>query len=521
VSEASALGDRRLSEEFNRLRSEIPEVVEHRQAFRILKADFSYIRKYQDQSWVTLLSPGPDLSARFGLTRDVMLIYSPAHELQPAVLRQVAQRRDALPSDRSCEDHFVLVSSNDPMAGRKLDSWMVDEPILGVHLPRAGRPDALALGLRKELLRKLASRNLYDETLPVTGSDFFGRRRELTQLQEELRQGKVCGVFGLRKTGKTSLVKELGRRFTADDSNRIFVLRDLESLPNQSPRIRVEMIQELRQGFLTGFREKEVRRGDLANLELDATVGDFKRAMKSSLTDCEKRGIQVVLALDEIEYLVGDAHTLERGDRPEVPEILGALRSLVQEHSSFNVVLSGITSSIVHRGALYGVENPLFNWAKVYYIQPMSRSEIQALTTDVGRRMAVTWSPAALDDLYAVSSGNVFLHRTLAAEVTARMEQDTSGFIIDTEHVSAARRPWRRKLAERLEQMFLSFERHYPAEAGLLRLAASGDATLDEIDSSYAAETNRLVELSLVEETVSGDLKLGPLAAILSEAGVI
>ena len=205
-------------------------------------------------------------------------MYSQTHELQPAVVSTAGKRRDELPRHLSCEDHFILVASRDPHATHKLNVWAQSEPVLGIHLSRSGAPDAIARNLIAEMQRKLASRNLYDETLPVTGSDFFGRRTELTTLQEELRQGKVCGVFGLRKTGKTSLVKELGRRFTNATNSRIFVLRDLESLPQRDSRMGIELVQELRQGLLAAFRSHDVRRGRLNDLALDASVGEFKES---------------------------------------------------------------------------------------------------------------------------------------------------------------------------------------------------------------------------------------------------
>lgn len=521
MSDQFVLGDKELTREFRRLREAVPQVTEHRQALKALASDYTYIRKYADNSWVTLVKPGEMLAGRFGLTRDIMLIYTAGHELQPAALRTFARRRTELPRDKSCEDHFVVLSSPDPMAANKLAAWAQTEAVLGLNLERNGRPETLATALLIEMQRKLASRNLYDETLPVTGADFFGRRKELTQLQDELRQGKVCGVFGLRKTGKTSLVKELGRRFTLADERRIFVLCDLESLPSENPRLRVEMIQELRQGFLAQFKDKGIKRGPLAELPLEAGVGEFKRALKYCLSDCDRRAFQVVLALDEIEYLVGDAATLESSHRPEVPELLGALRSLVQEHSNFNVVLSGITSSIVHRSDLYGVENPLFNWAKAYYIEPMTRSEINNLTIDVGRKMGITWTAGALDALYASSQGNVFMHRTLAARVASKADHALIALHFDAPEVEAVKRAWRRGISERLEQMFKSFERNYVTEAGLLRLAGAEDLTWEEVEAEYPAELNRLVELSLVVEDSAGDLKFGPLAQTLKDARII
>lgn len=521
MTETGPFADRELSSDFDRLRAAAPAAAQHRQALKLLGADFRFIRKYADDTWVTLIHPGEGLSGRFGLTRDMMLIYSSGHELQPSILATAGRRRGDLPRNHSSEDHFVLVASNDAHAAQKLHAWAQTEPTLGIHLLSTGPPDAIARSLAAEMQRTLASRNLYDETLPVTGQDFFGRRIELTNLQEELRQGKVCGVFGLRKTGKTSLVKELGRRFVAGNENRIFVLRDLESLPQQGGRLRIELVQDLRQGLLEAFRAKQVRRGDLADLELNASVGDFKRALAVSLNDCARRGIQVVLALDEIESLLGDAEALRGGSRPEVPEMLGALRSLVQEHSIFNVVLSGITSAIIHRGELYGTENPLFNWARSYYVHPMSKVEVNGLTTDVGRRMGVQWSPEALDQMYRIGIGDVFLHRTLAAVVVQSLNQEIFPMHVALGDVLAVQRKWRRGVAERLTQMFGSFERHYPTEASLLRLVAAGDADWERLEVEYQVEVGRLVDLALVSEDANGTLGFGPLCHTLVEARVL
>ncbi|MEU0312553.1 ATP-binding protein [Nocardioides sp. NPDC006273] len=519
--EDGAFADRELSREFERLREAVPAVVEHRQALKLLGADFRYIRKYVDGSWMALVDPGEGLAGRFGLNRDVMLIYSLVHELQPAVLSTAEKRRTLLPQNLSCEDHVVLISSIDPRSPQKLHAWAQSDPMLGIHFSIEGTPDHIARSLLAELQRKLASRNLYDETLPVTGADFFGRRKELTQLQEELRQGKVCGVFGLRKTGKTSLVKELGRRFVSGRSDRIFVLRDLESLPQRSERLKVELVQEISQGLLAAFRAAGVRRAELAELELDASIGEFKRALAVSLNDCETRGVQVVLALDEIESLLGDAETLKEGSRPEVPEFLGALRSLVQEHSIFNVVVSGITSAAIHRGELFGVENPLFNWARSYHIQPMSKVEVDRLTTDVGKRMGVEWSSDSLDKMYEIAIGDVFLHRTLAAAVVEGLGQDMFPIRVTDENVQAVQRNWRRGVAERLAQMFGSFERHYPTEASLLRLAAAGDADWGSLEDEYSIEVGRLLDLGLVTEGADGEIEFGALCQTLATARVL
>jgi hypothetical protein len=69
--------------------------------------------------------------------------------------------------------------------------------------------------------------------------------------------------------------------------------------------------------------------------------------------------------------------------------------------------------------------------------------------------------------------------------------------------------------------MFGSFERHYPTEASLLRLAAAGDASLESLEAEYPIEMGRLIDLALVAESADGDLSFGSLCQVLNQARVL
>lgn len=520
VRDEFTLQDKNVLRELKRLYEDFPWAEGHRSAVRVLRSDFTFARKYSDGTWAVTIRFGPDIAAMFGLSRDVMVIYTRETDLQPRTLASFPQRLADLAPYRMCEDHLVFVSTRDPSAAAKLERWSQESPYVSLPLPNAGDSARLAQQLLVEMKRSLASRNLYDETLPVTGRDFFGRRRILTQLQEEIRQGNVCGVFGLRKTGKTSLIKEVGARFATSESSRIFVFRDLETLPIDSPRLGVEFVQDLRDAFLKEFRRRKVRTAELTDLPGSASVGQLRRALQASLSDCAKRGIQVVLALDEVEYLVGDSKMLRAASRPEVPEILGVIRSLVQENTNFNVLMSGITSAVTHRGALYGVENPLFSWAKTYYLQPMARSEISSLTTEVGNRMGIRWEEDALNSLFTHSGGQVFLHRTLAAAVVAEVDTDRVQPRLTSAEVDRAVRAWKTSTSERLRQMFESFRRHYPTEADLLQTLLDGDMQIPEVQVAFPDETGRLIELGLLVERAE-QVELGTVSLRLRDDRVV
>ncbi|WP_127783406.1 AAA family ATPase [Rhodococcus sp. X156] len=448
-----------------------------------------------------------------------MVLYTPFTDLQPRTFARFERHLGELPKDRAAEDHLFLISSRDPAGERKLDSWSQDGSVIGIALPWRGD---LPLQIIMMLARRIARRNLYEETLPVTGKAFFGRRQLLTELLEETREGRVFGVFGLRKTGKTSLVKEVGQRFQeGGEQSRIFILRDLETLPSSSPRLGSEFVQDLRQAFLAALRPSRVRTKEITDLSPDASIGELRRAVGASIIDAKRSGIRIVLALDEIEYLIGDSEALSRGGRPEVPEILGALRSLVQENSNFAVILSGITSALIHRGDIYGVENPFYSWAKVFYVPPMSQAEIRTLTVEVGIRMGLRWTEPALLALFRETEGNVFLHRTLAAQVVAGVKIDDFEEPLDTDDVDRARSEWKRSISERIAESYRSTQRHYPTECGLLEMFARGDATKEELLGIYPREVNRLIELNLLVGPVPNRMELGIVARLLREGGSI
>ena len=84
--------------------------------------------------------------------------------------------------------------------------------------------------LRGVLDTWLYRRDLFAQTYPVFGKRFFGRDRILAELKDAIVSAKPSGIFGLRKVGKTSLLKECERRATA--SGDIVVYVDLLRVPS-------------------------------------------------------------------------------------------------------------------------------------------------------------------------------------------------------------------------------------------------------------------------------------------------
>jgi hypothetical protein len=151
----------------------------------------------------------------------------------------------------------------------------------------------------------------------------------------------------------------------------------------------------------------------------------------------------------------------------------------------------------------------------------MNKQEIDGLTTEVGLRMAVTWRADAVDFIYAQSGGHVFLHRTLATEIVARLPQDLSRRFVTADDVETAVGSWRPAIAERLQTMWESARRHYPTECGLLTAISTDAGDLAELCPLYPTETARLEQLDLLRRDKDGVLHLAPLSVQLEHVGVI
>lgn len=490
-----------------------PIAIAHRAALRLLGSDFVYAApsplKNDRDAWIALVRFGSVIERRFGLTRELIAYYSPHRDLQLRTYQRLDELIAAAP--RQATPDVFLLWTPDPMTATKLDDWSSRAAHVGVALPRIASETA-AEEIWTNIVSRLTSRNLYDQTLPVTGKDFFGRQATLQELTSHLTAGRVSGVFGLRKTGKTSLVKELGRRVSSrHDAHQIFVLRDLETLPSYELDQVPNLLEDLRVNLLAELRAQGLRTHELVALSDRPTVSDFRRSLHTLLGHISKNEVNVVLALDEIESLVGPASAWG-DDRPEVVELLGALRALVQENSNFNVVVSGLTSSILEAGQLFGRENPFFAWAHTMFLPRLTRAESKDILMHLGERMAISWDDESAARAAEIADGHVFLLRTLAAKVVQDLPSELTARAISVDVIEDTRQRWRRSVAGHVREMLLSVSRYYPDEHSLLDLLLEDPSQFETIEQEFPSQVEHLIQLGLVAEGLDG-LRLTALAA--------
>ncbi len=505
INEELALHVRRLTSRFR-----VAE--DHRRLLSQLGSQIVYASSVASEGFIdcsiALVRFSGAIEAAFGFTREIPFFYSPHRDLQIRTYHLAQSEIRNLP--REVTPDIMMFWAPDPRLREKLDDWSSGRFLA---IPLTPQEDLGAVGLVALMRDYIFTRDLFYETTPVRGDRFFGRRQLLQALRDDIRNQRVAGLYGLRKAGKTSVLAELSD--TISSPERVVVLRDLESLPSPPDDPIPDLIRDLTEDLRQRLKARGLRTQELARLSSESTLADFKRALQAVLRAINEDGASVVLMLDEIEYLTpSDRIDVAEGDMTSVAQFLGVLRSLVQENPNFTFVLSGLTSAITESGRLYGRPNPLFSWAKSYYLSPFTLDEASELARSTGAKMGIEIEPAALAAVFEASGGHAYLYRHFASRVVEELPVEVYQRTMRHADVLRASVAWRRSVAGNIQEIVEHVRRYYPDEAFLLDILREDPSAFLELSQDVPQALEHLVSLGLIQ--LDGhEYELNPLLQLL------
>ncbi len=219
----------------------------------------------------------------------------------------------------------------------------------------------------------------------VTGQDFVDRDKELELLAKELRSGQRILLFSNRRMGKSSLLKELARRYKKEF---IFAHVDLYGVATRNKFLEQLVGEVSRAGYTTpekvvsalaeyikGVRFRVViTRSGHVGIELDqADVRDNELAEVIDFPEkvAKKRGKRVVVILDEFQEV------LAIGGVP----LVKTMRSRMQYHAHATYIFSGSKRNLL-RQLFLEKEGAFYKSVRPIELGPISRSAFQDFIAD-------------------------------------------------------------------------------------------------------------------------------------------
>ena len=467
---------------------------------------------------------GRDIETRFGLSSEVMILFSPYGDLQRRSFNALTERardelmahqRDIFDTVRFVpEKDIVFIVSPDERATQKVREWNSSgAAALAIPIATVGKSEVeIRSEINREIALVLEERDLYSDRGPVTGHAFFGRNDLIRRISGAVRTGTSLGLFGLRRSGKTSVIREYDRR--RRDADEIVVLSDLEAMDQLSdvpPDIGNDLNEALRHWRSRGG---EAFIGNEQNQLVDST-SELSRRIKQ----VAKRNpdLRFLFAIDEIESLRPHVEN----DPQSVRALLGSLRTAAQAADNVSLLFTGVTTRFFTGAKLADeIDNPLFGFIDPVFLRPFEIDESTNLIKDLGRKMRMAWDDDAAEAVHHAAGGHPFLLRALAARVRSaclETKQDPlAELVVGVEAVEKARTPWTRESAALWEEIVGSLDIHHPIMASLLE--ADGVEIKQWLDAGLEAdvEAQALVELGLFHENGGEYLPTDALIALQS-----
>lgn len=457
-----------------------------------------------------LIKPTEDYVVNFNLKREIPVIFSDYEVLEPRSLDVAAHVAKDIPSalrlDRSCQ----IMVSRDSNVEEKLGELLRDSNLSSVVIPFSYSEfvsgEMLPARILDRFRKYLFDADLFTTSQPIENDVFFfGRRDYALDIATKCRNSSyLCGVFGLRRSGKTSMLLAIKRQLESAGCPVVFI-------PCQEKLDTLDW-----KGALYQVTE-DIR--NVLNLEPSILVADtvyetdganaFGEDMDSML---QGRFTPVVLMFDEIEAItfgVGKP-TGPWYDGNSFVHFWNILRGYcTRPDSNLSIVVAG-TNPMINEIAAIGesrIANPMFQQLSASnqgsYLKPFDISSTKTMIDTLGGYMGIKFNNSIPGRLVEDCGGHPYLIRLLCGQIYKYVRENNlkRPFEVSKAIYEAARVEFEKSNdAESFYLMILEIlQTSYPREYDTLKiLATDGDGQLSRVLDN--AQIVHLTGYGLVEK---------------------
>ena len=472
-----------------------------RPAIRKIAANFYITRGFKriqignSSYWAILARPTDEFSIYVNTDREILILFSEYETFEFRTLDAYEEFYDLLESRRIDQSLRFLISGDsriEAMIRHYLDQhpeYPIIIPATFRHLEREGN-SLLAAVRRNYLLRDLFGYQnpLREETF------FFGRQLVVNSVLDMARSGQNSSLFGLRKSGKTSLIYAVQRKAKG-------FLCNVAVIDCQNPAVHARrydsllayVIGEVRRSF--GQKKALPLLGDAL-----ATISEnFSLYMSSALSAAKNT---VLLIFDEIENIspktAASPHWREGHDTLYFWQIL---RSYIQSESRgrLSVCIVGTSPHILEVARIIDVANPIYLYAQKRFIPNFTFDETREMVERLGYFMGLEFPAEVITDLQREFGGHPFFTRQVCSKVHQLASADRP-LKVSRAALQRAKTEFYGQLESYLRDIVQHLEEGYPEEFKILSAVVQGDKSeLTEYGREAPDLIDHLIGYGLVE----------------------
>lgn len=444
-----------------------------------------------------LLKPEQYLSEAFGIDKEVILAYSPYDTIQPRALQAANMLFDVFPFRNRVDTLNCFIVTKDPdivsLAG--ITSFSETESRLMVPFIYseliANSSDSWYI--RNQLRRNFYDVDLFGYTLPLRDeTSFFGRQQIIARYIDAIKRCENRGVFGVRKTGKTSLLFKIDRLVREQKLGFVFFY-DCKSRSYRMLHWN-ELLGEICNNIAKRLGIQIRREYDEKNI-----IKSFRYVVN----EASKKRKKIVIIFDEIEY-ISFKSPMDTHWHTEFIDFWQTIWSVQSIHRNLVFILSGVNPSVTEIDTINGIQNPLFSIVQSEYLQGLSEEDAHMMIRTLGRRMGIKFEFSAVDLLYKQYNGHPMLLRLACSYINRQYSTQNRPIIIKVKDVQGIQEEIDIELAYYFKHVVSEIQQFYPDEYEMFEMLASGQ-TADFVELASLVEyTKHLYSYGLIAKDEHG-----------------
>lgn len=416
-----------------------------------------------------LAKPQQFVSEALNITQEVIVIISQYKDFQPRSLEAYNHLSQEFVEQR-CEKLCYVMISADENIDKKLNDYLTNKENQ-VIVPfsyqdfkkNKGQPNFI----RNQFRKYFYSRDLFDYSGPLkTGTFFYGRKEIVSRIISEHKNSQNFGLFGLRKTGKTSIIFDVERKSESQDYLSVTI--DCQDTAFNMRRWNQAIYYVINECAQKIHYPNEIHESDFtienASLLFKKYIIDFNSILHKS----------ILLLFDEIENITfgksGASHWCNELDFVFFWQSIRSNQQLLSNIFTFCIV--GTNPKCVEDSTILGKDNPIFNVFSPIYIPGFDYSTTREMVRSMGKIMGLKFEETIYSKLFEDYGGHPFLIRRVCSQIS-KMNPDRP-ITIDRKKYTNAKNHF--NLSDTYFEMILEvLVKFYPDEYEMLKFLSLGD----------------------------------------------
>jgi len=448
-----------------------------------------------------LVKPTSLYQEMFNLEREIIVIFSPYGSFEPRTLDAIeyATRKyqhQPLRLEKVCS----LIISKDNAIESKLKEILKTDTESQVIIPFTY--DELISNKSNYLMRNRFKSHFYTRDLfafenPLK-SDlyFFGRTDLIHSIANRHKSNENSALFGLRKTGKTSVIFGVQRVLTKMEAVSVFI--DCQNTAFHRLRwnkalfyIISETKSQLK--LTIGIKQKDKYTEEEASLV-------FEKELLRINEELGRKNLLIIF--DEIENITFGISSSEHWEKEnDFIYFWQTLRSLCQKLPNiFSYLIVGTNSTCVESPTINGKDNPIFNQVPFTYIEGFDVQPTREMIRKLGRLMGLIFDEIIYAKLKEDFGGHPFLMRHVCS-VIHRISDQSRPVIVDKTLYERAKKIFNNESINYVEMLIIVLKQFYADEYEMLKYLAMDELkTFNDFADMSPHYTNHLLGYGIIEQ---------------------